>query len=310
MRDIPKIRKWMFALALLGPVLGNAQVTYNAGQNASWLDVPTSARYLAMGGADVAVADDLDALDGNPAGLGQLTGNSAAFSHNDWYGGTALENLRAAFNFGRGTLGLGGSYLELGSTDAYAIFGGVPVPQGVFQSSAWMGQVDYGFRTLPGLYLGAGIKIFGDRIGMAGDGGWGFDSGLLYRVPGLGLGFGLALRNVGNYDLAERMPRDMDMGLSFPVPLGQGSPLLLSAQFSTTLDEFGQGPFSLGAEYWAWNLLAFRLGQTFQDSQGLTGLDGLSAGIGVKWRSLELDFAMSFRGDLGTTDLVSLLVHF
>ncbi|HTC20263.1 MAG TPA: PorV/PorQ family protein [bacterium] len=300
---------WLLAL----PALSTAQTTNVLGlgsQEAAWLDISNSARYEAMGGAGVAVADDVNALGVNPAGLGQLNDNEASVMYNSWFQGTAVEQGQAAIKTGPGFLGVGIDYLNLGSVDSFTLSGGSPVANGVLQPSAWMGQAAYGLEAEEGFYLGAAAKILQDNL-TPGDSQTGFamDLGALWAVPQTNLKVGMSVLNMGSFD-SGATPDEWDLGLSYSGFFDPENRYLVTGEVSTYLNDFGAGWLAVGAEYRWHDLLAVRVGQRLEDTAGLSGWSGLSAGVGVDYAKLELDFAFSTQADLGSTSEVSLLARF
>src|SRR6266852_3992518 len=97
------------------------------GVSAPWLQLSNSARYEGMGEATVAVADDVNALGVNPAGLGQLKDSQVSLMHNAWLQGTAVEQAMGSFALGPGTMGLGFDYLNFGDMERFTLSGGTPV---------------------------------------------------------------------------------------------------------------------------------------------------------------------------------------
>jgi len=300
---------WLSAL----PVLSAAQTTNVLGlgsQEAAWLDISNSARYEALGGAGVAVADDVNALGVNPAGLGQLRDNEASAMYNSWFQGTAVEQGQVGIKTGPGVLGLGFNYLDLGSVNSFILSGGSPVANGALQPSAWMGQLAYGFQVVDGLYLGASAKVLQDNLA-PGDSQTGFagDLGLLWALPGTGLRVGTSVLNVGSFDSGPT-PGEWDLGLSYSGRFDPDNRYLVTGQASTYLNDFGSGWLALGVEYRWHELLAVRVGQRLEDTAGLSGWSGFSAGVGVSYAKLEVDYAFSTQADLGATNEVSLLARF
>ncbi len=58
---------------------------------AQFLKIDVSARSIGMGGSFVAVANDASAIYLNPAGLAQVSGYQAMFTHTEWIAGTQYD---------------------------------------------------------------------------------------------------------------------------------------------------------------------------------------------------------------------------
>jgi Uncharacterised protein family (UPF0164) len=294
------------------PVLAAAQtgVLGTGSQEAAWLDISNSARYEALGGAGVALADDVNALGVNPAGLGQLRDNEASAMHNSWFQGTALEQAQLGLKTGPGVLAVGFNYLDLGSTDGFTLSGGGLAPSGTIQSSAWLGEAAYGAKVAEGWYLGATVKMLQDNL-VPGDSKTGFagDLGVLWAVPDTGLKVGSSVMNLGSLN-GGSTPDEWNLGLSYTGRFDKENGYLVTGQVSTYLNDFGAGWAAVGAEYDWKDILAVRVGQRLEDATGLSGWSGFTAGAGVSYAKLELDYAFSTQGDLGNTNEVSLLARF
>jgi hypothetical protein len=302
---------FLAGMAWPGWACAQSSVSGLGAQQAPWLDLANSARYEALGGAGVAVADDVNALQVNPAGLGQLKTNEASAMYNALFQGMGLAQGEVALKAGPGSLGLALNYLNLGSLNTVTVSGGLPVVGGPIQSSAWIGQVAYGLEAVQGWYFGASAKVLQDDLA-PGDSQTGFsgDLGVLWAVPGTGLKAGTSVLNVGTFDSGPT-PGEWDLGLSYQGKFDANNQYLVTGQGSTFLNQFGTGWLGLGVEYSWMDTLAVRAGQRFQNTAaGLSGWSGFSAGAGVKYQKLELDYAFATQGDLGNFNMVSLLVHF
>jgi hypothetical protein len=83
------------------------------------LELPASARALALGGAYVAAGADDAALFYNPSQLATVEGRAASMSVQPYIEGSTLGALSAAFQLGPGTVGVGVQVLSYGSADEY-----------------------------------------------------------------------------------------------------------------------------------------------------------------------------------------------
>ena len=82
------------------------------------LELPASARALALGDAVTAVGHDDAMIFYNPAQLASLNGLAASLSLQRYLESTTLAALSAAAGFGPGTVGVGIQSLSYGSVDA------------------------------------------------------------------------------------------------------------------------------------------------------------------------------------------------
>ncbi len=187
-------------------------------------------------------------------------------------------------------------------------------------SQAWWNN--FGRDSLPpSLLIGANAKWISQRLSSGdldtynyGSRGYGFDLGLLARLPDLNAIFGL--ENIGSFSfglnlqdvskttltwntesaLKESIPANWNIGAAYANSRIFGRNLILSYQWQR---RYG-GQTHLGAEYYISNPLALRLG--YRDVS-------ITAGIGIHLREFRLDYALLF-GDLISTHFLSLLWNF
>jgi hypothetical protein len=112
------MRKYLFLLILL-PQLLAAQLLPNLGgqrvgiSTAQFLKIGTGPRAVGMGEAYVAVADDIEALYYNPAGIALFDQQAVFFSHTQWVVDVGLEYAGAVYHLdGSNTIGVAITYLH------------------------------------------------------------------------------------------------------------------------------------------------------------------------------------------------------
>lgn len=252
----------------------------------------STVRAAGMGGAFVAVADDVGALYGNPAGLGQIdrqvfgfmhiadatdqTQNDLAYVRPVWWGND------------RRTLGMRVSRLSYGSFDI--------VREGAADGSAdpyeAVAAISYG-QMWGSVMAGTTLKgvfqdLHTDRAGT-----WAMDAGLLGMAGPLR--WGVSLLNAGpplNYG-ATRIPLPLLLqgGLSGYFPLrGDVHRLLLTAQVDAPNDD--KAALRAGLEYHhratANSFLSARAG--YSPDSG-NGLGGIVWGFGLSWGMCTINYA-------------------
>jgi hypothetical protein len=85
--------------------------------------------------------------------------------------------------------------------------------------------------------------------------------------------------------------------------------LLLSVDGLLPFQDPSAARAAFGIEFWYHDVVALRLGQQVMNTPGLDGLVGFSAGAGLRDGNLQLDYAFATRGDLGNTNMVTLLAR-
>ncbi len=241
-----------------------------SGAAAIALEFPAGARYNALGEAGVALAQDATANWWNPGGLAfasdrneprdlQIMQSSLAAGLADdisfWWGGYSSRMGNG------GNLGFSFTYLSMGEqvqTDESGVEGET------FTSYMFAVGAAYGTKLSPNLGAGVGVKYFRDRLapdsalqdGKGGSGdSFGFDAGLLWKVPAARMNIGFAISNLGpnvqhvDADQSDPMPRKMIAGVAYSVFASESSALLLVGDVLVPLvnwnedkQDYGFGP--------------------------------------------------------------------
>jgi hypothetical protein len=264
-----------------------------------------SARALGMGSAFVGVADDASALFWNPAGLSGLQGLELALHHNSALAGIIQESAVLGLPLGAlGGLAVSLNYIGYGSLEGYDESGFATDPYSADRFGLGAG---WGLQLLPGLSAGAGVKGTLQSVADASYSTVALDLGLLYALDGLRLG--LSLINVGTPVAGYTQAAAIRLGASYPLSLSQDYRALLAAAVS--IEPSGVNRLQVGLENVYLSMLAMRLGYeaSLADTQ-IQGLSGLSAGLGVLYKGIGLDYAFLPYGDLGITHRLSLSYSF
>jgi tetratricopeptide (TPR) repeat protein len=304
-------RMGLFGLMVMGLFLmgarGGAQTVSNSAALADPLEnLQGSARDLSLGSAFVGVADDPSALFFNSAGLSGVTRPEVALHHNSYLAGTFQETLTAAFPAGDlGGLAFALNYINWGTIDLRDNFGDA---QGNFNDSDVGFTAGWGREWLP--EFSAGIALRGLQQKVVNDlyTSLAADFGLLWTAaPGFKLG--LSYLNLGTPVAGSALTQELKVGASFFTGLSPHFTLLsaLSGSFVPN----GPGGMQAGLEAVLDRQWALRVGYQlpFYDNQ-VSGFTHFTAGVGVKFSSLSLDYAYLPFGSLGTSNRVSLSYQF
>lgn len=134
------------------------------------------------------------------------------------------------------------------------------------------------------------------------------DAGLLFRFPAKRTNIGISVTNLGTqlstYDgTSDRLPIDVRIGLNHRL---RGLPLMVNVSFNQLaddVDDLGQrlSNFSIGGEFYIGKYVQFRVAydNALRNSSAVnisTQLSGISAGLGVKLRSLDFNYALNVLG--------------
>jgi Fibronectin type III domain len=272
---------------------------------ADFLLMTTGARPDGMGQAFSAVADDVNTLSFNPAGLGNIRLPEVGYGYESFLGGIDYNFLGAALPMGGvGVLGLG--YISMG-TAPFNSTADPSAPEGTALDQAF--QVGWG-RSFYDLHLGASAKYIRRQLDGATGDGFAFDLGLRYRplpvltlaASAMNLGPGVRLSSW------EPLPTQLNLGAAWTAVESPRHRLTLALNGAVNLATNTQS-LGLGAEYWYAGDFALRTGYLARSRDDGFLASGFSAGAGVKFSFFELDYAFQPFDALGVVHRVSGLLR-
>ncbi len=309
-----RIRIWIFILITV--CVRSVHASDAGTSSADFLNLGIGPRAIAMGNAQVGVADDVYAAYWNPAGLVQIDHQQVGFAHAQY-----VENITeqyAAYALHRpawGTLAGSISYLNVGKFQGY---------DAAAQPTTDIGAQDmalglsYGFslyhNSRMGAQLAGGVtgKYIRETLDAVSASAYAADTGILF-IPGrlwgeylTGWKSGVVVRNLGSslrFDQdAFSLPRSITGGLSYTGPvLGQTLTLAMDGQQPAA----GSRQYSAGVEVWTMGMLALRTGFISQKN----ALDGWRMGMGIRFKTLQVDYAFAQAGVFGATHRVGLTLQ-
>lgn len=262
--------------------------------SANFLEVEMGARAMGMGGAFVAVADDVTALHWNPAGLADIDGVQVFGMRTSVYGVDGLSEDAAMAGWGSGCRGLAAGWMRTGATDLYN------------EDTIVLG---YGQRLLlEGLRVGASVKRFSvDAPGYeyyddpayagGGDDAYSGDIGLLYHSGEWT--YAATYRNIGEPELqlldtteqTDKVTGELRLGASYLFR----EVMLMTAEWRvpSEVPSYYESDTSLniGTEIWFYDVFALRAGMN---------RDRITAGLGIKADYLRLDVALLSERRIGS----------
>jgi len=287
----------LLALILLLPVASGYAAS--SGQSVfDFLALDVGGKPMGMGGAFTGLADDINAMFYNPAGLGGIKGIQATLFHRRWLADTSYSYLGVAGPVA-GLGSFGGSILQMGgpAIDSYDVEGtriGTINPRETVVALSW------GRAFLPGFLAGATVKYAQEGLAVSSI------SAVLADVSAL-------------VDITERVRAGFLVG-NLGAPEDGSAPLTLRGGVSVSL--LGQRllgitemtmvgkddpQLMLGAEYRVVQMLALRAGYMMEvGGRELGGMAGLTAGAGFCLGPLSLDYAFTPMGELGNAHLLGL----
>jgi len=301
--DRPSVRRWAMVAALA--VLSTAAVATETLQDVGGLANPDqrgTARVMGMNGSYVGVAEGADALQWNPAGLGNLNAAEAGWHHLSGLGSAIGESIILGAPVGRlGGLAISADLLDNGSFETRDALGNVI---GTYDARTIGGSLGWGYALMDRLAIGATVRGARQTLAATHYDSFAGDVGVLWS-PLTSLALGVAADNLGSSGSNSRLAMGINAGASWAQDFGTNNHLLLAA--STEVQPGGLSHINLGAEDLLLTRLSLRVGYrvNFTD-QKLTGLTGLTAGAGILFSHLALDYAFVPFGELGALHRVSL----
>ncbi|RKX71113.1 hypothetical protein DRP53_02755 [candidate division WOR-3 bacterium] len=210
-------------------------------------------------------------------------------------------------------LGFGVSYLNYGNIPETTPENPTGAGNGTYSAADFLVALGYGRRVVKDLDLGGALKTIYEKIhdysGMA----LAVDFGMRYGGPMRGLSLGLAMRNLGfqNKPFIEeraRLPLLWEFGVNQQL---LNHSLSISGDLGYALDT--KFYYELGVEYLLMEIVSIRMGyrspgRDLRTGSGMDILAGTSAGVGVVWKRLSIDYAFVPYNELGNTHRISLSI--
>ena len=321
----------------------SASICLAAGTSGAIILKQTSgARPLGMGEAFVALADDVNALHFNPAGLAQIKKHEISIMYLDslvdtWFGligyaypiggkverqvrGRRIKSIAPRRN--RGTIGLSVSLLQAGKMVLH------PEGETVRAEEDYLANLGFGYivwrsaekakqraRAAPELRnevsVGAGFKFIHSTLvqkysAMA----YAVDVGLLgkFIVGKNRLRLGIAGQNLGTKikfeEEGDSLPLTVRAGASYQMDFKQEHRLTISGEAVKPNDNDFRG--NSGVEYWYREIFALRVGYKIGYD-----LDSFTCGVGFVWKNYQLDYGWGLSGTkMGDNHRFSLTARF
>ncbi|MFQ5864274.1 MAG: PorV/PorQ family protein [bacterium] len=305
------------ALLLLTSVTGIAQEERVGTNAASELLIPVGARYIAMGGASLAMVKGVEAIYWNPAGLALADYTAGAmFSHMTYIADMTLNYVAVAAKFGGlGSIGVSIKALDIGdiavTTEEFPDGTGA-----MFNPQFIVAGLTYSRALSDRISVGTTLNVISEDIHRVSARSFAFDIGVQYSNLGNinGLNIAVVVKNIGpsmKYSgtgllrradvldtdrtpgpLAVEAQRDelpsvLEIGASYSYSMGETSKINFMGLFQDNnfTDDVGR----FGAEYNYNDLFFARLGYSLapdvaDDPTGKSGyIYGLTLGAGIHY---------------------------
>ena len=259
------------------------------------------ARAQGMGEVFTGVADDVTTLFWNVGGLSRAKGFQVNATYLTGLADSTYEQITGTYQAGKlGTFGLGVNLLQGGMITLDNADGSTSDVQ---SQSDFAISAGFGTAINKKLGVGLGLKMLSSTLAEEVSAtAFALDLGMLLAVSKQ-LSIGLVLQNAGTeikyQDEGDPLPLTARLGAGYQVPISKQHKGLLAVDLVKSNDnDFG---LHMGVEYWYAKLLAMRLGY-----KAGYDLEGLTAGFGVRFNVLQLDYAFGLISELNHTHKVSL----
>ena len=257
---------------------------------ANFLKIGVGARATAMGGAFTALADNGTSLYWNPAGLAQMDGGELSATYNLWFEDIRQGYLGIGFPSLGGTLGLAANYVDMGTLEGRDEAGNLTSS---FTASDLELMVGYAKKISPEFSFGFGAGIIQDTIAEDNESAFLANAGLLTEMS-KSLVLGFVVQNLGSQLGSDPLPLTLRIGLAL-----RQNPFGIALDLVKPTDD--DAYYCAGTEWWIGGLMALRVGYRSNQDIG----SGLTAGLGFKVATVNLDYAYVDYEDLGNTHRVS-----
>ena len=291
---------------------------------AAFLKVESGSRPVGMGGAFAGLANDVNTIFWNPAGLTAVQDQElTAMQH---FSFADINNQSIGYAQRMDRLVWGASFL--GSfTEIERRQGPTEDPDSTVTVGGFATGLSIAYSLGPAMSIGGTAKIISEQLDIQNAYGAAADIGLILRLLDNHLGIGVTLQNAGVLDGGENLPMAVRAGLAYRTWNASES----GTEADTSIPERGiwafvadahlplidaNPSFHVGAERWFYDSVAARIGYRI----GMNGnpSDGLSLGIGVRrsgedaLANIDFQFDYAFVPDayVGNAHRVSFITRF
>ncbi len=280
----------VIVLALYGSVRTAYAAVSVGGSTGDFLQFEVGGRPSGMGGAQVGSASGIMAQFWNPAALATLQQPEIGAMHAAWLQDLKYEWIGYARplspKWGVGSASI--AYFHLPSINGVDDFGN---PTGEFNVSDMALTVGLARPVGHGVSVGANLKLIRQNLATVSAMGPALDLGAQAMVAGTT--FGLVAQNIGpglSFDGSSSypLPRQYRVGASRPV---YGGRVLLATDYNMPSDYYND--VRVGTELRAHPNVAVRFGYRHVFGSGDDPANGLSYGLGINFKQMNVDYAMT-----------------
>ena len=273
-----------------------------------FLKIAPSARIAGMGDAYTAVAEGVDAIYWNPAGIASIQKAGFTFGYTDWIADSKFYSGAIAINLGYDIVG-GISVRSFKPADSEETTPFKPDGTGRMLD---LGDTAVGFNVAlqmtDKLLVGGSFTYVRSKLDDVEVKSFSINAGTLLHTGFRSLRIGMAMKNLGNahlgFNARTNLPIVFHAGGSMEVVGELGDPLSVTASVEGAyFTEYWQR-WNTGAELWLNNMIALRAGKRFRYETGEWSVGGGLKGE-FDGRQVALDFSYTSMGDTGFKEPIS-----
>jgi long-subunit fatty acid transport protein len=298
------MKKSWTTLALGITLIAFSGSAFAAGTTAAdFLNIGVSARQSALGGAGLALINDISSSYCNPSGLSFIDRPGVNFMHNIWYQDISYEFLGAALPLSeKSTIGVSAVYLHMGQIDAYDALDQLTGSLNPYSMAAIF---SFSRKLSDNFSLGLSGKYIVEKLADNQTNGYAADLGAQYQTGDFA--FGLAADNLGpsmKYESGNyKLPSSISAGIGYNIKA-----LPISIMLGVKRPFADKTSLSTGIEYDLTNFLSLRGGYGGVGSASASG--NINFGAGIKFMGGAVDYAFNPGHDLGPTHVFSFTFNF
>jgi hypothetical protein len=302
-KNLWRIPFFIIALTISFLSLANAK---SAGTTmADFLKIGIEAKTAGMGGVYISKGDDIYAISNNIAGTANIQNKEVSFSHLGYVTLINFENLQYGQNIGNGVIGLDIRVMNTTDERREAFTGN---KSGIFSDKSNAVMISYANSFNKNFNYGFGLKYIYMSLDSEVGQGCGLDMGILYKTNDK-FRVGASIQNIGpKLKLASdenNNPAILKIGADYLLI----KKLNIATQIEMPIE--GENSYGLGIECNIIKSFDIRAGYKYREEGNyLGGLDGFSAGLGMKISKYTIDYAFVPFGDFDVTHRVSLKIKF
>ena len=291
---------------------------------AAFLKVEGGSRPVGMGGAFAGLANDINTIFWNPAGLTAVQDQELTAMQHFSFADINNQSIGYAQRMDRFVWGASflGSFTEIERRQ-----GPTEDPDSTVTVGGFATGLSIAYSLGPAMSIGGTAKVISEQLDIQNAYGAAADIGLILRLLDNHLGIGVALQNAGVLDGGENLPMALRAGLAYRTWKASES----GTEAEASVPERGlwafvadahvplidaNPSFHIGAERWFYDSVAARIGYRIGMNENPS--DGLSIGVGVRrsgedaLANIDFQFDYAFVPDayVGNAHRVSFITRF